>query len=264
MHADVKIRRAFGEMMRAIDVPPAPLAEIMKRTLLERTDRRQPPFLLRFVVAAAVIVAVIFAISPSKTLGVIQIAQERIARIMLWTPPPSPPKNLNASDESDAARFASETLRLAGAQARVSFTIVPPRGLPNDVVRERLTLAPTLVYSKVTRSWSKGKPDLSFLFYRTRGRVFTIFAERYDPRFGPPPAYMFENDSTGGRMLVKHRNFSWRNGDQQMSATVGPEISAGEIEAIRDAMRGVAIPGAVTRARLNAGTLEKRVRIAGP
>lgn len=153
---------------------------------------------------------------------------------------------------------------LEAAQRRVSFRIVPPAGLPPDVTRERIWTTPTLVYSKVTHRWSKGDAVVTFSFDRLRGRTFTLLAERFDPRFGPPPAYVFEDDSTGGRMLVKHRHFAWRNGDQMMSANQDQTIGAAEIEAVRKAMAGIPLPEAVTAHELNEGTLERLVHVGEP
>ena len=141
---------------------------------------------------------------------------------------------------------------------------MPPAGIPDDVTRERIWTTPTLVYSKVTHRWSKGDPEVFFSYDRARGRSFVILANRYDRRFGPPPQYMYEDDSTGGRMLLRHRNFAWRNGDQEMGAIESPDVSAAAIETIRDTMHGVAIPPARTRAELHSGTLVKRIYLLAP
>lgn len=251
MHADSQIRSAFQAMMLGFDVPPLPMTGITRR-IADPTPIRERLTLLRAAVAAAILVAIPFAISPSKTVALIESTGRRLADIVLWTPPPPPPKALVVTDRA-------EVVDLASAQARVSFRIVPPSGLPSDVTSQRITLLPTLVYSKITHRWSRGEPVVAYDFKRTRGREIGLIAERYDVRFGPPPAFMFEDDSTGGRMLVKHRHFAWRNGDQMMSTSQNRDVSATEIQAIRDTMGGVPIPGATTRSELNSGTLIKRI-----
>lgn len=255
MHTDSQIRSAFEAMMHGFDVPPVPAADI-KRRIARPTPIRRRSVLLRVAAAAAIIAAIPFAISPSQTVALIESTGQRLADIMLWTPPPPPPKSLVATDRAEVATLAS-------AQARVSFRIVPPSGLPRDVTSQRITLLPTLVYSKITHRWSRGEPVVAFDFKRTRGREFGLVAEPYDQRFGPPPAFIFEDDSTGGRMLVKHRNFAWRNGDQMMSMSEDSNISAAEIEAIRAAMGGIPIPGTATKEGLNSGTLIKRIDLVG-
>ena len=257
MLADADIRAALDAMMNAFDVPQVPLHAIKRRAAMPRATRRNSSVALRAVSAAAAALVVVLTISPARTLGWITSAEERIARILQWAPPPPPPKALEPS-------IAARTGDLAQIQARVSFRIVPPSGLPSGVIRERLWTTPTLVYSKVTRKWSKGEPEVWFGFDRSRGRSFALAAERFDPRFGPPPALMFEDDSTGGRMLVKHRHFAWRNGTQLMTVDEDPSLGAGEIEAIRTAMGGVPIRGAVTARELNEGTLIRRIVVAAP
>ena len=64
-------------------------------------------------------------------------------------------------------------------------------------------------------------------------------------------------------MLVKHRNFTWRNGSQEMSATESRDLSAAEIEAVRTAMGGITISGATTAHELNEGTLIQRIDLVG-
>ena len=257
MLADADIRVALDAMMNAFEVPQVSLHAIARRVATPRTQRRNVPPALRAVLAAVAALVVVVTISPTRTVGWITSAGERIAQVLRWTPPPPPPKALVPS-------IVAHTGNLAQIQARVSFRIVPPSGLPSDVVRERLWTTPTLVYSKVTRKWSKGEPEVWFGFDRSRGRSFALAAQRFDPRFGPPPAFMFEDDSTGGRMLVKHRNFAWRNGAQLMTVNEDPSLGASEIEAIRTAMGGVPIRGAATARELNEGKLIRQIVVAAP
>jgi hypothetical protein len=257
MLADAQIAQALTAMMQEIEAPTVPLAGIRRR-IASQTHRRRSPQVLRIALsAAAAAIALAFVAFPSVTFGLVQTAEQRLAGILQWTPPPPPTDSLSSKISSHSADIAS-------AQSRVSFKLVPPAGLPSDVTHERIWTTPVLVYSKVTHAWSKGDPEVTFVYDRTRSRSFVVITDRYDPRFGPPPRYMYENDSTGGRMLVKHRNFTWRNGDQETGVTESTDLSAAEIEAIRTAMRGTPIPPAQSRAELNSGTLVKQIYLLQP
>ena len=151
MLADAAIRAALDAMMNAFDVPQVPLHAIKRRAAMPRATAGTSSVALRAVSAAAAALVVVLTISPARTLGWIASAEERIARILQWAPPPPPPKALEPS-------IAARTGDLAQIQARVSFRIVPPSGLPSGVIRERLWTTPTLVYSKVTRNGRRASP----------------------------------------------------------------------------------------------------------
>ncbi|MBV8117216.1 MAG: hypothetical protein JOY69_04100 [Candidatus Eremiobacteraeota bacterium] len=263
MFAENSIAGALSATLQRIDVPACPLAAIRARIgsarqlppLPER--RRLPQTLLVALGATAAALALVVVTFPSTTLGFVQTVEQRTAAILGWTPPPPPPKSLSS-------RVASQAADLVSAQARVGFRIVPPAGLPSDIIRARVWTTPTLIYSKVAHSWSKGEPVVTFAYDRTRHRSFNILVSRYNPRFGPPPKYMYEEDSTGGRRLVKHLNFEWRNGDQETGAIESADLSVSEIKAIRSAMHGTAIPPAANRAERNSGTLEKQIYLLKP
>ncbi|MEO6835635.1 MAG: hypothetical protein ABI231_06990, partial [Candidatus Tumulicola sp.] len=150
---------------------------------------------------------------------------------------PAAPASLKSS-------LKSQTVTLATAQSRVRFTIVPPAGLPKDVVSEKIVTTPTGVFSKATHAWRVGSPALTFTYRRAGGNTFVLLADRYDPQDGLPPKYMFEalDPAPDGRpVLVKHEHFAWRNGSQVMSVNAGEGLSAAEIGSIRLAMHGVAL-----------------------
>jgi hypothetical protein len=86
---------------------------------------------------------------------------------------------------------------------------------------------------------------VSFSYRRADGRGFLLIADRYDPQGERPSKYMFEAMAPapdGRPVLVKHERFAWRNGNQIMTAVEGHDISAREIDAIRVAMHGTAVP----------------------
>lgn len=73
-----------------------------------------------------------------------------------------------------------------------------------------------------------------------------LMAEQFDPH-ALPPKYLFEPKDdvmtpNERPILIKHQHFAWRNGNQMMSATEGDGMSVAEIEGIRDAMHGAAVP----------------------
>jgi len=160
------------------------------------------------------------------------------------------------------SRLTPRNATLAKAQLRVVFTIVPPAGLPSDVVSSKIQTTPTGVYSKETHSWRVGPPEVTFVYRRAGGREFILIADRYDPHSELPPKYMFEakDPATDGRpVLVKRQHFAWRNGDQIMLATEDEGISASEIAAIQAAMRGIAVPRRNLHAPDSGTTMKLRV-----
>lgn len=71
-------------------------------------------------------------------------------------------------------------------------------------------------------------------------------ATRYAARGEPPSKYMFEDmdrKAHGREVILRRDRFTWRNGDQVMTAIADEGIDATEIVAIRSAMRGTEIPG---------------------
>jgi hypothetical protein len=258
MFTDARITSAFGDMVSGIDAPPVPLREIQRRSEKPQSlpQRTLPYFRIAIVTAAALIIVAI----PFRAPGLVQSVEAQIAAILQWTPPPPPPKSVTSA-------IRSRTATLAAAQARVSFRIAPPAGLPNDVKSERIVTTPTAIYYKTTHEWRVGTPAIEFLYLRAGGRSFSLMADQFDARTGPQPKYIFDADSLtvhGGHVaMAKHQNFAWRNGNQVMTV-VADGISAREIEAIRVTMRGVPLPLAQTRAALNSGTIVKQYRMTGP
>lgn len=230
---ETAIAPALENMLRGIEPPAVPIAEIRHR--MAQPPRRQRVGL--FLPAAAAAIVLVLAL-PRIAPGVTQTIEQRVEAIVHWTPPPPPPASVESA-------MRSKTGTLAQAQARVAFTIVPPAGLPKGVVSERVVTIPTGVYSYATHRWSIGKPAIFFVYRRANGKSFALLADRFDPREGPPSKYIFDADERDAHgMPVRHENFAWRNGDQVMSAAAGEGLSAAEITAIRDAMHGSAVTGA--------------------
>jgi hypothetical protein len=236
MLVESQIAPALESMLSAFDVPPAPTHAILDRATAASPIEPRTAHYARFALVAAATVAVIFAISPKASVALIErIVVDSYAaayRVMGWTPPPNPPRALESAG-------GSALLSLAAARARVSFTVVPPTGLPDDAVPAGIRAVPVLSYDKATHVWSKDSPALSFEYRRGDGRTFELLAEKDDPRTGPPPRFMYEaEDLPGGKVaLTKRIRYSWTNGDQ-MTSVIADGINPAEIEAIRAAMNG--------------------------
>jgi hypothetical protein len=189
---------------------------------------------------------------PIVAPGIVQNFQARLAQLLQWAPPPPAPKSVDSA-------IASHTVNLREAQRLVRFQIIPPTGLPRDAVLESIVATPVAVYSNVTHSWGVGPPTLTFSYWRAGGRKFSLLADDYDLRTGPPPKYIFNADEIGPNGLPKrYRNFAWRNGNQEISILEDANINSSEIRAIRTAMHGAPLRFATTRAELNAGSIVKR------
>jgi hypothetical protein len=250
MFADARIAAAARELLSRVDVPPVNLLQILTRRAKPLPARRSRLRLAGLAAAAALVAALALpAIAP----GLTQSIAAQIAAILRWTPPSAPPRTLELL-------LSSQSGTLVAAQARVDFTIVAPAGLPPDVISERIATAPTGDYSLAAKRWSVGSRVLYFSFRRHNGRTFTLLAERVDPREAPPSKYMFEDlgERNGREVLVRHDRFTWRNGDQAMSAIAGDGISDGEIVAIREAMRGTVVPATWPP---RSGRIEKQYRL---
>lgn len=239
MYADARLSAAIESMVRGIEAAPAPISAIRVRMSapLVLAPRRKTSF-TRYVVAAAAVIALFFAIFPKTSLalveGIVVNGYQAVWKVIGWTPPPRPSKTLERS-------VVSESGSLAAAQSKATFRIVPPAGLPSGIVSAKIQTNPMLIYTKASNSWSKGPVSVWFTYRLADGRTLQLMAEPYDPRTGLPPKYIFEGDEAGhGRVaLTKNAHYAWRNGDQVMSATEGDGITSRDIEAIRNAMHGV-------------------------
>lgn len=240
MPTDVRIKTAVETMMHAIGAPSVPLAAIRTKMPKAALHLEQPRPRGRFAAAAAVAAAVVLSVLPLVSPAVMQGLEVRYRaalRALGGIAPPPAPKTL-------ISRLESQTVTLAQAQSRVSFTIVPPSGLPKDVVSSKIVVTPTGILNTRTHSWSVGPAEVTFRYRRANGAEFALIADRYDARGERPGKYLFETGGVGPNghpILIKHRQFAWRNGDQQMLATQGRELRTPEILAIQSAMRGTPV-----------------------
>lgn len=239
MFSEPRISLALEAVMNTIEAPPVPLASIRERAegVVPAPVRRAAP--LALPAAAAVVVMLLAIAVPLAGSGFVQSVEAQIEALLRWKPPPPAPPAVWSA-------MRQVPVTLAQARARVSFTLVPPAGIPRDVLSRLIYAAPPGVYSKKTHRWSVGAPIVTFVYRRAGGRLFSVGAGRFDPAEGPPSKYRFEDmdRSANGREVILRRDvFTWRNGNQAMTATTGEGIDAAEIAAIRRAMHGVTIPG---------------------
>jgi hypothetical protein len=238
MFTEARIAAGLDAMLSQIDAPPAPLMQIRERAGRKPSvSRRRGHILWPATAVAAALVLVLVA--PGVAPGFVQSVEGQIEALLRWKPPPPAPKSVWSA-------MRPIPVTLAEAQAHVPFRIVPPRGLPRDVRGQKIYAGSPGVFSAGTHSWSLGAPFVSFVYRRAGGRSFSLMATRYTAGGEPPSKYMFEDmdRKTHGRELILRRDkFTWRNGDQVMTAIADGGIEAAEIVAIRSAMGGTEIPG---------------------
>ena len=261
MYSEARLSQAVAAVVQSAHAPPVPLGAIRARIAARSASPRR--FVPAYPAALAALLATValFAAFPSQSLSVAQTLEERYRSALEalggTAPVPAPSSLL--------AQLTAQSASVETAQSRVNFRIVPPAGLPHDVRSVDVKTVKTGEYSETTHTWSVGAPDVTFNYGRADGRTFTLIADKYDPRTGLPPKYMFEDrgddvQPNGHIALVRRLHFAWRNGDQVMSASAGDGISAGEIAAIRDAMRGVELPARDLRVP-SSGTVQKLYRL---
>lgn len=248
------LRERLHAMIAATEIPAVPTGTILMHA--SRPEASLPPGkegqIARVAIAAAIVFALILGAVPIVAPSVVETLQARIARLLQWTPPPPAPKSIDAA-------MVSRVVSLQAAQTLVTFRIVPPSGLPRDVVAAKIIATPTAVYWKAEHAWHLGATSLAFSYRRSDGRQFSLLVDAYDPRAGTPPKYMYNGDEIGANGLPKrYDNFAWRNGGQCTSSIASRDLTAREIETIRVAMRGVSLPLTATRAGLAEGSIVKK------
>ena len=241
MLTNADLSGALIKLVQDIEPPPVPLLQIRRKMTQQSTLRPRGHSYGTGGAAAAAALLVLGMAFPSYSSTLIQTVEARYRAALQAlggiAPPPVPKTTLNA--------LTARSATLETAQRRVPFTIVPPSGLPSDIRSETITTAPSGIYSKKTHQWRVGPQDVTFAYHRAGGRTFLLRAGLYDARGEIPGKWMFEAlapGTDGKPVLVKHRKFVWRNGKQVTTAVEGPGISAAEIEAIRTAMHGQAMP----------------------
>ena len=260
MLVDTTFPARLHDAVAAIPAPNVPVQAILARASQpEVTMRPRISSIAKLAISAAAVVALITFTLPLTAPGLAQTFEAKLAGLLGWTPPPPAPRSV-----SDAMQVHVVTLE--EARSLVPFELVPPSGLPSDVVSYKIYAAPTGVYDNTKHAWHIGSISLSFVYRRAGSRFFTVNVERFDPHGGSsvPPKYIYNADETGANGLPKrYENFAWRNGDQ-MTSIVAEQLGAPEIAAIRAAMGGTPL-SAAPRGALNSKTIVKmRVGPPGP
>jgi hypothetical protein len=236
MYDDARLSGAFTSLLGQTAAPPPPMGPIRERSASSQPATR--PWRRRLAIAAAVAAAIALVL-PRVAPALTDAVEAQIQQILRWKrPPPAPPRVWSA--------MRPQAVSLAQARSRADFTIVPPAGLPRDVVSESIAATAPGLYSRTTHSWSVGSPAVTFTYRGAGGRSFTLTATRYDAHGGPPSKYVFEDlgrKENGRELIVRRDVLTWRNGDQSMSVVVGDGITQAEARTIRTAMGGTATPG---------------------
>jgi hypothetical protein len=247
---DAQLKDALTTMLQSIDVPPRMIGPAMQSPARRRTH---------FSAVAAAAAAVALIATPLLSPAVMQSLEARTRAALQalgGIAPPAPPQRV-------LSKLKGEAVTLAAAQKRVSFTLVPPAGLPRDIISAGIHIVPTGTYVPATNSWKIGPEEVQFDYHRQDGRRFTITADPYNPNAEKPPKYIFDADSApGGRpRLIKYENFAWRNGDQMMMATADGDLSAAEIRNIEAAMHAAPVAQRALHEPFRGKTMRLRVLV---
>lgn len=243
-------------------VPPVDLAAIRRR-MSARRGRPSGRFMIArvAVASAAVIVAGLF-LTPASPALMQSIEERYVAALHAAGIGPRIPTAL----PQDVRSVTNPSpVSLATAKQRANFVLVPPIGLPHDIVNRQIFAAPLAVWSKQANAWSTDGVQVTFAYVRRDGRTFDIIADRYSPLSLPAPRYIYDADDAprDGKPDQRGRgeNFVWRNGDQVVHVVASAAISAREIAQIRAAMHGIPLPRYEGRSRLPAGNRVERFTI---
>jgi len=235
-HAHIEVRDAF---QRNVAVPPIDLTEIRRRIAAPVARPAAGPMYARFAAAAAAVVAAV--VLTARAPAVMQTMEQRYRDILIASGiVTAPPMSAVPLPIRNAIKPAQVTL--AQAQQRVDFRIAAPSGLPRDVVRRTITVAPVAAWSPQTNAWSAADWHVTFTYLRADGRTFTLSANRYSAANAPWPAYVYQVAPRGKPRVTGDENFAWRNGDQVLQIAATSAIGGGEIESIRRAMSGIPLP----------------------
>jgi hypothetical protein len=260
MFDDARVHDRVRSSLMEAPVPPVDLVAIRRRMDVRRNV---PPARFRGArVAAAATAAVIVALMfmTARAPALVQDLRERYVAALHaagFGPRISEPVPAAIRRVAAPARVP-----LAEAQRRANFTVVPPAGLPRDVVSRTVFTSPLAVWSKQRNAWSTDGVQVTFAYVRGDGRAFDIIAHRYSARGAPAARYIYDADAVPRDGKPNRRNrqeqFVWRNGDQTLQVVASAAIAADEIDRIRAAMHGVPLPRYDGPARRRAGDRVER------
>ena len=240
MFDDARVHAEIRSSLMNAAIPPVDLAAIRRRMNARRERPAGRRVRLRIAAAsAAVLIAGVCLTTASPAL--MQSIEERYvaalhaAGIGPRIPTVLPPEVRSVTTPSQVS--------LATAKQRANFELVPPAGLPHDIVSRKIVAAPLAVWSKQGNAWKADGLQVTFTYVRRDGRAFNIIADRYSALSLPAPRYIYNADDVphNGTPNLRDRgeNVVWRNGDQVLRVVTSAAISAHEIDQIRTAMHGI-------------------------
>ena len=243
MFDDARAHREVRSSLMNAAVPPIDLVAIRRRmnARLERAPGRTRQ--ARFAVASAAVIIAGLLLTAAAPALVQSIEERYVAALHAVGIGPRIPQAL-----PQAMRMVSRPseVSLATAKRRANFTLVPPTGLPHDLVNRKIFAAPLAVWSKESNAWNADGVQVTFSYVRADGRTFNAIADRYSAASLPAPRYVYDADDVprdGKPTLANRReNFVWRNGDQALHVVTSAGINASEIDRIRKTMNGVPLP----------------------
>ncbi len=232
MLSDARIRENIATMFDGVVPPAVPMASILRAIDRPPIPALSPRSSWPLAVTAAATIACVLAL-PVVSRALVASYEASLHAIGFGTPPAVP----------RALFLAPTATSLAQAQSKVAFKIVSPSGLPSDVVSSAIYATTASTYDSRKHVWSKGATFVQFAYKRAEGRSFFVMGERYDPKHMDLSLYSFDPivDASGIAHIAKRRSYVWRNGDQAITAIVGPDLSAAEIIAMRTAMGGTPV-----------------------
>jgi hypothetical protein len=255
-HAEIR-----SSLMNAA-VPPIDLAAIRRRMSARNERPSGRPMSARIAVASAAVIIAGLLLAPASP-ALMQSIEERYVAALHAAGigpriPTALPQDVRSLSNPSQVSFAT-------AKQRANFVLVPPIGLPHDVVNRRIFAAPLAVWSKQDNAWRTDGLQVTFAYVRRDGRAFEIVADRYSGLSLPAPRYIVDVDDVprDGKPDLHGRkeNFVWRNGDQVSHVVASAAISADEISQIRAAMHGIPLPRYEGRSRPSAGNRVERFTI---
>jgi len=262
MFDDARAHAEIRSTLMNAAVPPIDLAAIRRRMSARSERSSGRPMSARIAVASAAVMIAGLSFTPAAP-ALMQSIEERYlaalhgAGIGPRVPTALPQDVRSATNPSQVS--------LATAKQRANFVLVPPIGLPHDIVNRRIFAAPLAVWSKQENAWSTDGVQVTFAYVRRDGRAFDIIADRYSAPSLPAPRYIYDADDAprDGKLDRRGRgeNFVWRNGDQVLHVVASTAITADEIAQIRAAMHGIPLPRYEGRSHRPVGNRVERFTI---
>lgn len=251
MSDDTHLRSELRSSLRLAPVPEPNLAAIYRKRDVPLPRGAAP--LIRRALAFAALAACIALLSTHQAQAVVESIETKFnAALRAMGIPAGPPVTKALVSKLSAGTHSSS---LREAQRQVTFALVEPRGLPQDIRSEKIYVGPTALWNARSRRWNESEKVITFMYTRVNGKRFSLQAGRYDPS-ATFYAYMWQDAERpngdpivehGKVKLIRYNSYHWRNGDQVMNVVADEGLSDAEVAAIRRAMGGTPLPAIKTR-----------------